>query len=47
MKLVGGTENKITKDKNGENLPRLESTEVVLVHFDIVNSDYQQDPRLL
>ena len=47
MKLVGGTENKITKDKNGENLPHLESTEVVLVHFDIVNSDYQQDPRLL
>ena len=47
MKLVGGTENKITKYKNGENLPHLESTEVVLVHFDIVNSDYQQDPRLL
>ena len=47
MKLLGGTENKITKDKNGENVPHLESTEVVLVHFDIVNSDYQLDPRLL
>ena len=47
MKLLAGTENKITKDKNGENVPHLESTEVVLVHFDIVNSDYQLDPRLL
>ena len=43
MKLLGTTENKITKDKNGENLPHLEITEVVLVHCDIVNNDYQQD----
>ena len=43
MKLLGTTENKITKDKNGENLPHLEITEVVLVHWDIVNNDYQQD----
>ena len=34
------TENKITKDKNGENVPHLEITEVVLVHFDIANNDY-------
>ena len=47
MKLHGSTENKITKDKNGENLPRLEITEVVLVHCDIVNNDYQQDSRVL
>ena len=47
MKLLGTTENKITKDKNGENLPHLEITEVVLVHCDIVNHDYQQDPRVL
>ena len=32
MKLLGSTENKITKDKNGENMPNLEITEVVLVH---------------
>ena len=32
MKLLGSTENKITKDKNGENVPHLEITEVVLVH---------------
>ena len=31
MKLLGNTENKITKDKNGENVPHLETTEVVLV----------------
>ena len=45
MKLFGSTENKITKVKNVENLPHLEITEVVLVHFNIVNNDYQQDSR--
>ena len=47
MKLLGSTENKITKDKNDENVPHLEITEVVLVHFDIVDNDYQQDSRVL
>ena len=47
MKLLGSTKNKITKDKNGENLPHLEITEVVLVHCNIVNNDYQQDSRAL
>ena len=47
MKLLGSTENKITKDKSGENVPHLEITEVVLVHCDIVNNDYQQDSRVL
>ena len=47
MKLLGSTENKITKDKSGENVPHLEITEVVLVHFNIVNNDYQQDSRVL
>ena len=46
MKLLGSTENKITKDKNGENVPHLEITEVVLVHCNIVNNDYQQDSRV-
>ena len=36
MKLLESTTNKITKDKNGENVSRLEITEVVLVHCDIV-----------
>ena len=43
MKLLGSTKNKITKDKNGENISRLEITEVVLVHCNIVNNDYQRD----
>ena len=43
----GSTKNRITKDKNGENVPHLEITEVVLVHCNIANSDYQQDSRVL
>ena len=41
MKLLGSIENKITKDKNGGNLPHLEITEVVLVHCNIVNDEYK------
>ena len=47
MKLLGSTKNKITKDKNGENVPHLEITEVILVHCNMVNNDYQQDSRVL
>ena len=47
MKLLGSTENKIAKDKNGENVPHLRITEVVLVHCNIVNNDYQQDSGVL
>ena len=47
MKLFGRTENNITKDRNGENVPHLEITEVVLVNCNIVNNDYQQDSRFL
>ena len=47
MKLLGSTKNKKTKDKNGENAPLLEITEVLLVHCNMVNNDYQQDSRVL
>ena len=47
MKLLGSTKNKIAKDQNGENVPHLEITEVVLVHCNMVNNDYQQDSRVL
>ena len=47
MTLLGSTDNKITKDKNGENVPHLEMTEVVLVHCNIVNNDYPQDSQVL
>ena len=47
MKLLGSTESKITKDKNGENVPHLEIVKVVLVHCNLVNNDYQQNLRIL
>ena len=47
MKLLGSTENKITKDKNGENALYLEITEGVLVNCNIVKNDYKQDSRVL
>ena len=47
MKLLGSAENKINKDKNGENVPHLEIVEVVLVHCNLVNNDYQQNSRIL
>ena len=47
MKLLGSAENKINKDENGENVPHLEIFEIVLVHCNLVNNDYQQDSRIL
>ena len=47
MKQLGSTENKITKDKNGENVPHIKITELLLVHCNTVNDDYQQDSRVL
>ena len=47
MKLLGSTESKITKDENGENVTRLEINEVVPVHYNIANNDYQQDSTVL
>ena len=46
IKSLGSTESKITKDKNGENLPHLEITEAVLIHYNIANSDYQHNSRV-
>ena len=47
MKLLGSTNSKITKHEKDKNVSRLEITEVVLVHCNIVNNDYQQDSRVL
>ena len=47
MKLLESTENKITKDKNCENVQHLKITKVVFVHCNIVNNDNQQDSRVL
>ena len=46
MKLLGSTESKITKDKNGENVPHSEVVELLLVHCNLVNNNYQQDSRI-
>ena len=47
MKLLGSTESKITKDKNGENVPQLEVAELLLIHCSLVNKNYQQNLRIL
>ena len=47
MKLLGNTKNKITEDNNGESIPYLKITEVILMHCNIVNNDYQYDSRVL
>ena len=47
MKLLGITKSKITKDENGETVPHLENTELVLIYCNIINNDYQQDSRVL
>ena len=47
MKLLGSTESKISKVKNGENVPHLAIVEVVLIHCNLVNNNYQQNSRIL
>ena len=46
-KLPGSIKNQITKDEYGKNVIHLETTEVVLVHCNIVNNNYPQDSREL
>ena len=47
MKLLGSTKKVVNKDKNGENVPEIESFEVVLVHFNLVKNDYQHTSKVL
>ena len=47
MKLLGNTKSKIVKVENGENVPYLEITEVILVYCNIGNNNYQQNSRVL
>ena len=46
MKLLGSTESKITGEKIGENVPHLDIVELVLIHCNIVNNNYQQKSRI-
>ena len=47
MKLLGSTKSKITKNESSDNVPNLEINEVVLVHCNIVNKNYQQNSGVL
>ena len=41
MKLLGITNHKLNKDKNGKTKPHLENNFIVLIHFNIFNNNYQ------
>ena len=47
MKLLGSTKNFTDKDKNSENVTKLESVELVLVHCNLAKNDYQQASKVL
>ena len=47
MRLLGSTKKDVDANKNSENVPKLESVEVVLVHCNLVNNNYQQASKVL
>ena len=47
MRLLGSTKKVVNKDKNGENIPKLESAEVVLVHYNLFKKNYQHSSKVL
>ena len=47
MKLLGSTKKDVDQDKGGEDVSKIESVEVVLVHCNLVNNNYQQASKLL
>ena len=47
MKLLGSTKKDVDKDKDGEDVLKLESFEVVLLHCNLVNNSYQQAYKVL
>ena len=47
MKLLGSTNEDVDKDKNGKNVPKIESVEVVSVDCNLVKNDYQHTPKVL
>ena len=46
-KLLGSSISKVDRDKNGENVPKLEIVDVVLVHCNLVDNDYQRESKVL
>ena len=47
MRLLRSTKKDVDSDKNTENVPKLESVEVVLVHCNLVKNDYQYTSKVL
>ena len=47
MKLLGSAKKEVDKDEDGENVPKVESVEVVLVHCNLVKNDYQHTSKVL
>ena len=47
MRLLGSTKKDVDADKNREDVPKLESVEVVLVHCNLVKNDYQHSSKVL
>ena len=47
MKLLGSIKKDVDQDKDREDIPKLESAEVVLVHCNLVNNHYQQALKVL
>ena len=47
MKLLGSTKKDVDQDKNGKNVPKSKFVEVVLVHRNSVNNNYQQASKIL
>ena len=45
MKLLGSTKKDVDKNKNAENVPKLQSVEVVLVHCKLVKNDYHKHQK--
>ena len=47
MKLLGSTRKNCDENKDSENMPKLESVEIVLVYCDLVKNDYQHTSKLI
>ena len=47
MKLLGSTKKYVNQDNDGEDVPKLESVDVVLVHCNLVNNNYHQASKVL
>ena len=47
FKLLGSTKKDVDQNKDGEDVPKLESVEAVLVHYNLVNNNYQQASKAL